>query len=172
MGTRDNPPEGLAEFCNQEHERLVRILSLYCGSPALAEEFAQEALITACRKWSSVQRMEHPRAWLHRVGMNLANSYFRRKVAERRANERSDVTAIREFPDHSDAVAVRTAVAALPKRQRAVVLLHYFDGLTYAEIAQILECPENTVKSIARRAREALRISDQTDHVEEMRHAF
>lgn len=172
MGTRNDPPKELSEFCIQEHERLVRILSLYCGSPALAEEVAQEALIKACRKWSTVQRMEHPRAWLHRVGMNIANSHFRRKTAERRANERSDVAAIRDFPDHSEAVAIRAAVTALPKRQRAVVLLHYFDGLTYGEIAQLLECPENTVKSLARRARESLRKSEQIDQPEEIRHAF
>lgn len=160
------PPEDLADFCEQEYERLVRVLSLYCGSGPVAQELAHEALIRACRNWSKLRTMDFPRAWLHRVGMNLANSHFRRRSAEKRANERLGASAP-QVDDHSEAFAIRSIVAGLPPRQRTVILLHYFDDLSYAQIGEILGCPENTAKSLARRAREALRKQEELEHLQE-----
>lgn len=162
MTRKGAPPEGLADFCEQEYEGLVRVLSLYCGSGPVAEELAHEALIKVCRDWTKVKAMDFSRAWLHRVGMNLANSYFRRRSAEKRANERLGTSA-HEAPDHSEAFAIRSVVAELPPRQRTVILLHYFDDLTYAQIGELLGCPENTVKSLARRATRSLREQEQLD---------
>lgn len=71
-------------FCVEEHPRLVGALSLYCGDRALAEELAQDALTRACRDWRKVRNFAAPGAWTHRVAMNLANSYFRRRAAETR----------------------------------------------------------------------------------------
>lgn len=167
MMKRGAPPEGLAAFCEEEYERLVRLLSLYCGNGAIAEELAHETLIKACRQWSKVKEMEYRRAWLHRVGMNLANSYFRRRSAEKRAHERLEGSAKTDIQDHSEASAIRSIVAGLPPRQRTVILLHYFDDLTYAQIAELLGCPESTTKSLARRAMKSLREQEQLNHLQE-----
>ena len=67
-------------FCVEVHPRLVGALSLYCGEPAVAEELAQEALAIAFRDWSKVRRMDDQAAWSFRVGFNLCNSYFSRRV--------------------------------------------------------------------------------------------
>lgn len=166
MTKRTAPPEDLADFCEQEYERLVRVLSLYCGSGPIAEELAHDALIKACRDWNRVKTMDFPRAWLHRVGMNLANSHFRRRSIERRVTEKLGASA-QEAPDHSEAFVIRSVVAALPPRQRTVILLHYFDDLTYAQIGELLGCPANTAKSLARRAMESLRRQEQLGHLQE-----
>ena len=61
--------------------------------------------------------------------------------------------------DNAEAVAVRAAVAALPPAQRQAVILRYFADLPIREVASVMGCPENTVKTHARRALESLRDS-------------
>ena len=78
-------PEDLARFCREQRPQLVGSLGLYCGDVGLAEELANEALARVCRDWNHVRDLERPGAWAHRVAMNLANSWFRRRGAERRA---------------------------------------------------------------------------------------
>src|ERR671924_1290470 len=86
--TRSGAPPDLALFCRDEFGQLVGMLSLYCGDRDVAEELAQEAILRLCKHWKRVRNMGHRRAWLQRVGINLANSHFRRRSAERRATSR------------------------------------------------------------------------------------
>lgn len=152
----------LAEFCRAEYRRLVGSLSLYCRDRYLAEELAQDALVRVVSNWSAVRQLGSPSGWAHRVAFNLANSYLRRRLAERRASRRlSARTAVHQpDPDTSTAVAVRAAVAALPRRQRAVIVLRYFADLSVREVSELLGCPEGTVKTLTARALTALRTTD------------
>ena len=148
-------------FCQAEHDGLVRFLSLYCGAALVAEELAHDALIKACREWRKVRQMGNPRAWLRRVAVNLANSHFRRRSAEKRALERlrlGDVSP--SVGDPAEAVAIREVLSYLTPRQRSAVLMRYFDDLPVSDIAAALECSENTVKSLLRRGLAVLRSSD------------
>lgn len=146
-------------FFERQFGPLVGVLWVYCGDRGLAEDFAAEALSRAARDWERVSRMAAPSGWLHRVAFNVANSHFRRRRAEHRAVARHGVAD--EVEDRSGgvvrALAVRTAMAGLSRRQRQVVALFYFAELTVAEIAHVMDTPENTVKSLLFRAREALR---------------
>jgi RNA polymerase sigma-70 factor (ECF subfamily) len=125
----------------------------------VAEELAQETLAKVCSRWGSVQRMTNPEAWMFRVGINLANSYFRRKSAERRMRQRiaADVRVVEQ--DLADSVAVRDALGALTKRQRSVLVLRFYADLSVHEVAQVLDMPEGTVKTLTHRALKALRQS-------------
>lgn len=78
-------PVELEVFYMAEYPRVLGALSLYVGDAALASELAQEVFVRVCRDWPRVSTMERPGAWAHRVGMNLANSWFRRRRAEQRA---------------------------------------------------------------------------------------
>jgi RNA polymerase sigma factor (sigma-70 family) len=149
----------LAEFCHAEHRRLVGALSLYCRDRYLAEELAQDALVRVIGNWSRVRQLRSPSAWTHRVAINLANSYLRRRLAERRATRRllSRRPGENDCPDTPTAVAVRAAVAALPKRERAVVVLRFFADFPVREVAQLLAMPEGTVKTLSARALDSLR---------------
>ncbi|HEX2057027.1 MAG TPA: sigma-70 family RNA polymerase sigma factor [Actinomycetota bacterium] len=159
----------LISFCRAEHGRLVGLLSLYCGDAAVAEELAQDTLARVCRDWRRVRRMDHPSAWASRVAINLANSYFRRRSAERRARERvaSRPDATIGEPDTAVAVGVRQALAALPPRQRTALLLHYFCDLPFAQVAELMGSPEPTVKSLARRGIARLRSPELLGNPEE-----
>jgi len=161
----DDP--ALVEFCRQVHPHLVGSLTLYCGSRAVAEELAQEALIRVWNRWDTVRHFDAPSGWAHAVAFNLARSWFRRRAAEHRANARVGTTAEAAPPglDPGDVVALRGAVAALPPRQRAVVALRFWSGLSVRETAQALGCAEGTVKSLTSRAVDQLRLSGVTEEV-------
>jgi RNA polymerase sigma factor (sigma-70 family) len=151
-------PSEAVELCRSLHPRLVGTLALHCGDVGVAEEIAQDALVRVVERWSAVSRMDSPDAWAFRVAFNLTASRFRRRAAERRANERAahrdDVV---RPPDRAEAMAVREAVSLLPERQRAAVVLRYFADLSVRETASALGCAEGTVKSLTSQAITALR---------------
>jgi RNA polymerase sigma-70 factor (sigma-E family) len=148
----------LAELYGREHVRLVGLLALYTGDRAVGEDLAQEAFLRLHQQWPRVQDMASPHAWLSSVGINLARSWWRRRYAEQRAHRRlGPARADTPNPEPSDVVAVRSAVAALPPRQRAALVLRYYGGLSLAETAETLGCAEGTVKSLTHKAIAALR---------------
>lgn len=147
----------LVAFCRGEHAPLVGLLALYTGERAVAEELAQEALIRACEHWPRVREMGNRRAWLTRVALNLANSWFRRRFAERRAHARHGHAQTTRPDDTADVIAVRQAVAALPRRQRTALVLRYYADLPAATVAAQMGCAEPTVRSLTNRAIQTLR---------------
>jgi RNA polymerase sigma-70 factor (sigma-E family) len=157
--------EDLVAFCRRIYPSLLGTLSLYVGERGLAEELVQDALTRLCRDWRRVRSMEHPEAWTHRVAINFANSYLRRRAAEARARGR--LGALRaesqEVHDTATDVAVRHAVSCLPKRQKEALILRYYADLTFAEVAETMGSPIGTVKSLTQRALERLRRSGLDD---------
>jgi RNA polymerase sigma-70 factor (ECF subfamily) len=154
------PPSELADLCAREYPRLVGSLTLLVGDREVALDLAQEALARLCRDWERVRVMEAPGAWLHRVGVNLARSRFRRVAAELRANGRVSAQPVAidvALEGTADRMAVRAALAALPRRQREAVVLHYYLGHTVLDVAALLDVREGTVKSALHRARATLR---------------
>lgn len=158
----------LAEFCHAEYRRLVGSLSLYCRDRHLAEELAQDALLRVVSNWGTVRDLRSPSGWAHRVAFNLANSYLRRRLAERRATRRLSARTVphQPDPDTPTAVAVRAAVSGLPRRQRAVIVLRFFADLPVREVSELLGCPEGTVKTLTARALAALRATGLTELTE------
>jgi RNA polymerase sigma factor (sigma-70 family) len=153
--------DDLESFCASEYPRLVGALTLYCGTRASAEELAQEALIRVCQHWDRVRGLQNPGAWAHRVAMNLASSHLRRLAAERRARARLATLAEGERSTYEvvepGAERIRSAIAALPRRQRRALILRYYVGLSVAEAAAEMSCPEGTVKRLTHEATKALR---------------
>lgn len=156
-------------FCRDRYPRLVGFLSLYCGSVDVAEELAQDALVCAVRDWNKVERMDSPEAWLHRVALNLANSLYRRRAAESRAKERLAAEPSQfALPASTIDLAVRQAVAALPRRQKTALVLRYFGALSVRETAQVMDCPEGTVKTLTHKTIATLRGLPQTEGLREV----
>lgn len=152
-------PEDLAAWCRSAYPRLVGLIDVYCGDLDVAEDVAQETLLRVCRDWRRVRRMDSPTSWANRVAINLANTHFRRKGAERRAYSRSRPIPgdDRHHVDQGDAVAVRAAVSRLPQRQRSVIVLRFYARHSVEETAELLRLPAGTVKSLTHRAMTALR---------------
>jgi RNA polymerase sigma-70 factor (sigma-E family) len=160
------PPE-LVAFCTEIHPQLVGALTFYLGDQAVAEELAQEALVRIWQHWDELAAYTSPRSWAFRVAYNLANSGLRRRRAERRARARLGAPAEVDVDGRAwaERLAVRDAVAALPDRQRAAVVLRYFVGLPVEEAAAAMGCPDGTVKSLTSRAVARLRASLDDDIV-------
>ena len=146
-------------FCARMRPRLVGALTLYCGERDLAEELAQETLARVYSRWESVRAADSPDAYTHRVALNLANSTFRRRGAERRARRRLEASAVERVhdTDEADALALREAVSRLPRGQRTALVLRYFADLSVADTAALMGCSQGTVKSQTAHAIGALR---------------
>jgi RNA polymerase sigma-70 factor, ECF subfamily len=152
-----------ATFCEALHPSLYGALLLYCGSREVAEDLTQETLLRVWRHWATVSAMSRPDRWALRVAFNLAKSGFRRVRIARRVAALADPTYADRDSDPTDAIAVRAAVATLPARQRAAVVLRYFNDLSVADTAEILGCAEGTVKALTSQAVANLRRSISAD---------
>jgi RNA polymerase sigma factor (sigma-70 family) len=106
---------------------------------------------TAFRRWSDVSQMDRPGAWLRRVTINASISWRRRSRSERLAvvRLRPRVVDAPTEPDEQFWAAVRQ----LPARQRAVMGLFYVEDRSVADVAEILEIAEGTVKATLSKAR-------------------
>ena len=135
------------------------------GSRSHAEDIAQEAMLTAYRRWDDVSRLDLPAAWVRRVCANTATSVVRRRIVEARAvlRLRARPSAVAQL-DETDS-AFWAEVRRLPRRQAQCVALRYVYGCPVAEIAGILGCAEGTVKShlFHARARLAQRLGENID---------
>ena len=141
---------------------LMRFSYLVIGDASRAEEAVQEALAAACGRWSRIVRADNPEAYVRRMIVNADITGWRR--FGRRETPVADVFANRvesasSDPAHAfgDVDAMWALCATLPRRQRAAIVLRYYEGLRDAEIAQILGCAEVTVRSQIHRALAALR---------------
>lgn len=153
---REGPPSDLVAFCAAQHPSVVGTLTLFVGDPQVAQELAQDVFVVVCRRWDEVRTLDRPGPWVHRVAMNLAASWFRRRSAERRATARLERR--REIaPQSEEATALRDLVASLPPDERAVIALRYFADLDVADTAAVLGVPTGTVKTRTRRALGSLR---------------
>lgn len=150
--------EELERFCAEAYPQLVGALAHHFGDRWLAEELAQDAIVRACDHWSRVRGLASPVGWTYRVGVNLGNSWFRRRSAERRARQRHGAgPATHVDPDPADRIAVAEALGELTGRQREVIVLRYFLGLGAEETASVLGSTAGAVRGATHRAIRALR---------------
>jgi RNA polymerase sigma factor (sigma-70 family) len=111
-------------------------------------------------RWPLVRRHEHPWAYARKVLVNLHRALGRRALVEarHRAAEPPPAAVLSGLEEGVMAhVTVRAALLGLPPRQRAVVVLRYYEDLSEAEVARLLWMPVGTVKSTASRAMAKLR---------------
>lgn len=136
---------------------LFRASFLLMGDYQLAEDALQSALAKVYVAWPRVSKVEHPRSYTRAVLTNEAMAWWRRRS--------SSEQPVAEWPDtsvtgHEEAVTqaqvVWQALQRLPPRQRAVMVLRYYEDLTEAEIAHTLDISTGSVKTHAHHAVRAL----------------
>jgi len=133
---------------------LTAQLWAYTGNREQAQDVVQEAFCRAYARWSRVSTYDDPAAWVRRVAWNVATSGFRQRTRFLSfARRHRDIDVPEPSPDH---VALTTALAAIPARQRRVIVLHYLADLSIADIAAMDGVSEGTVKSWLYRGRAAL----------------
>lgn len=128
---------------------MVKLAGLTTGSRALAEEIVQDAFIQLHRNWGTIQ---NPSAWLRVAVVNGGKGWLRRQALERR-----QVPGPSNYVELEDGVAMREALRHLTRRQRAAVVLRYYEDLPELEIAEVLGCRPGTVKSLLDRAKDKLK---------------
>lgn len=131
----------------------------------VAEDLVQECLLRVAGRWPRVRRMEHPFAYARRVLVNLAvdeasrGRRRRRELAgfESALIDRGDASAGHRLDAVEDQMGLADALASLTARQRAVLMLRFYQDLTEAQVAEILGCSIGTVKSTTARSLDRLR---------------
>ena len=118
-----------------------------------AEDVFQEVFLRYVRHQEKLNTEEHRKAWLIRCTVNCSKSLLTAPWRQRRA----DLTETIAAPMDQEARQVYLAVLALPQLYRTVIHLHYYEGLTVAEIARAVGCREGTVKSRLHRGRALLK---------------
>ncbi|MGX7681690.1 SigE family RNA polymerase sigma factor [Jatrophihabitans sp. DSM 45814] len=148
------------EFVRLKQVSLLRFGTVLTGDPRLGEEVVQAVLVRAYERWSEIGEMDYVSAYIRRMIVNDFLSW-RRKFA--RIEPFDAFKHDRNVADHAENHAERDAVllelAKLPKRQRAVLVLRYYDDLSDTEIAEVLGCSAGTVRGYASRALSTLRIA-------------
>jgi RNA polymerase sigma factor (sigma-70 family) len=127
---------------------LVRLALLLTGSRELAEDIVQTAFTAAQARWATI---DEPVAYLRRVVVNRANDAHRKRYRRRPP---AIVEPVTQQPEIDDTWA---EVRRLPSRQRAVVVLRFYEDLPLTEIARLLHRPPSTIRSDLHRALDRLR---------------
>ncbi|MFF4396739.1 SigE family RNA polymerase sigma factor [Streptomyces sp. NPDC001480] len=147
------------EFVRARWSRLVRTAYLLTGDAHHAEDLTQTALAKAYRSWRRVSRSDNPEAYVRRMLVTCNSDRFRkRRVTEALTAAPPETTRRDDAVSRVDERgALVGALAELPPRQRAVVVLRYWEDLSEAEVAEALGCSPGTVKSQASKALAKLR---------------
>ncbi|WP_245596473.1 SigE family RNA polymerase sigma factor [Nocardioides alkalitolerans] len=151
--------EEFADYMAARQASLLRTAYLLCGDRHTAEDLVQTSLAKLYLAWDKVEARSSVDGYVRRILVNEHNSLWRR--AWKRKESATD--AVPEVDHHLDAYDDGTSarlwsfVQTLPRKQRAVIVLRYYEGLSEAEIAETLGVSAGTVKSQASRALAALR---------------
>jgi RNA polymerase sigma-70 factor (sigma-E family) len=165
MAGRD---EDFDDFVRQSSTRLLRSAWLLTADRYAAEDLLQEVLVRVYFKWDSIHG--HREAYARRALVRHAINRFRYR--QRRPESATSPGREPRTPDIAECVALQRSVVAglrtLPPRQRAAVVLRYFEDLSEADAAEVLGCTRGTVRAQASRGLAKLRavlLDDAPDHV-------
>lgn len=155
-------PEGFRDFVAARSPALVRSAWLLTGNEASAQDLVQTALAKTWERWARVIRQEAPEAYVRTVMMSTYLTWRRRRWHGELpvATMPDGAEAHDAFADADLRASVAAALRALPRRQRAVVVLRYFDDLTEVQAAATLGCSVGTVKSQSAKALAKLRAGE------------
>lgn len=158
MGARSTMEEEFREFVAARSAALLRTAYLLAGDWATAEDLLQTALTKTYLAWRRLGEIEAVEPYARRVLVNTATSWWRRRWHGERPTE---VMPERAAPDQIEEQVDRDAlwrhVKSLPARQRAVLVLRFYEDLSEAQTAALLNISVGTVKSQTSRALNALR---------------
>jgi len=141
------PTDGeFTEFAHASWASLYRTAYLLLGDAAEAEDLVQTALAKTYAAWPKVRDVQAAPGYARTVLVNTASSWFRRK-SWRNERPTEAVPDVGHEPDLSSRPALMSALAALPPRQRAVIVLRFYEDLSVAQAASALDVSEGTVKS-------------------------
>jgi RNA polymerase sigma-70 factor (sigma-E family) len=154
-----NDSDEFRAFAASRWAALVRSAWLLTGNQDSAQDLAQTALVKTWTRWSTVVRRDAPEAYVRRVMVSTYLTWSRRLWRGEHPTAEPPETA--DVGDSADGVHLRLALSgalqALPRRQRTVIVLRYFEDLTEQSTAELMSCSIGTVKSQSAKALNTLR---------------
>ncbi len=170
LGVRDGDPSSFTLLLERHRGPIIHFFYRMVQNQAVAEELAQEVFLRVYRSRGSYEPTAKFTTWLFRIATHLGLNWIRdgRKERWHDSLDRDEYGAARQVPDLARNVEqellyrarlgeVRQAIESLPSKQRAAVMMHKYQELEYAQIADVLRCSESAVKSLLFRAYESLR---------------
>lgn len=135
----------------------IRLAYLLTGNRALAEDLVQDAFVRMFGRFRDLRNPDAFGAYLRKTVVNLSRSHFRRLRVERAYAEREAPAREARGPEVGAREEMWQALLRLSERQRAAIVLRYYEDLSEAETADAMRCPVGTVKSLVSRGIERLR---------------
>jgi RNA polymerase sigma-70 factor, ECF subfamily len=172
LRVREGDDESFRVLLDKHRNPVIRFVYRMVQDQAISEELAQEVFLRVYRSRGTYEPTARFTTWLFRIATHLALNWLRdgrnERGQQRLDDEGDGEMPVREVADRRPTVEqrmvaqtrlqeVRDAIAMLPEKQRAAVLMHKYEEMEYAQIAQVLECSESAVKSLLFRAYESLR---------------
>jgi RNA polymerase sigma-70 factor (sigma-E family) len=146
------------EFVVARGTALLGFAFVLCGNRELAEDLVQSVLVRVHGRWQRVTAADRPDAYVRRM---LVHEYLgwrrRRSSSELPSAHTPDVGQADHAVGLADRDAVWRLLATLPRQQRAVLVLRYYEDLSDAQISEVLGCSTATVRTHASKAHAALR---------------
>ena len=171
LRVKEGDGASFAVLLDKHRNSVVHFLYRMIQNQAVSEELAQEVFLRVYRSRSTYEPTAKFTTWLFRIATHLALNSLRDGKHERTQERLDDGSAdlpVRQVSDTRPSVEqsmvyqakldeVRRAIAMLPEKQRAAVLMHKYEEMEYTQIAKVLNCSESAVKSLLFRAYETLR---------------
>jgi RNA polymerase sigma-70 factor (sigma-E family) len=159
---REGLQAALTALYDVHYARLVRAAVLLVHDPETAEDVVQDAFVDMCRRWSRLRDREQAAAYLRTAVVNRSRSVLRHRGVVARHRERVAAGAAGPAADDLPTTSARRdrvldALAALPRRQREVLVLRHYLDLSEAQVAEQLGISRGAVKTHASRGAAALR---------------
>ncbi len=176
LRVKDGDDGAFAQIVERFQNRLIGIFTNMFADSALAEDLAQEVFLRIYRAKQGYEPTAKLSTWIFQIANNLASNSRRSKgrkkevqfqvggsgsqpvqVGENNVAEKSAMMPTRQLDKTEMQERVQSAMTVLNERQRMAVLLHRFEGMSYADIGETMELSTQAVKSLLSRARENLR---------------
>jgi RNA polymerase sigma-70 factor (ECF subfamily) len=176
LRVRDGDERSFGVLLEKHRNPVIHFVYRMVQDRAVSEEISQEVFLRVYRSRETYEPTAKFTTWLFRIATHLALNWLRDGKNERghqrldapRDSEKDGDLPAREVSDRKPSVEqrmvretrlqeIRDAIALLPEKQRAAVLMHKYEEMEYSQIATVLECSESAVKSLLFRAYETLR---------------
>ncbi|PSL58624.1 RNA polymerase sigma-70 factor (sigma-E family) [Saccharothrix carnea] len=152
--------DSFEDFATRQVTPLLRYATVLTGDPHLAQDVVQECLLRAQQRWTRIAAVDAPAAYLKRMVTNEFLGWRRRRKAHTPLHA-VDPPGPDPSTHYDEREAMLQSIDKLPRKQKAAVVLRYYEGCDDAEIAATLGCSQGTVRSHISRALATLRANDR-----------
>lgn len=147
----------LEQLYHRTGPRLLRYLQRHVSDSAVAEDLLQETFVVAAQQYDKLAAARSHEAWLIGIARNLARTHRRRMLLRTTVSLSAELTQQKAQNDDARLEEMQATIERLPEPQREALQLRLCEGLSYAEIAEVLDVPIGTVRSRIHHAVAALR---------------